>query len=136
MRQAVGVALSSMTKLTTYASILQQPHNAMFKEASVNVSQVVIGPHLRCAGIVIFQRRAGFPILVPSGATELVRDGCGLGFHMAPCGCIRNYTACPVIVAPVAPVVVAPQYAPPVVVRPGACPYGYYLGPYGRCLPY
>jgi hypothetical protein len=38
---------------------------------------------------------------------ELVRDGCGLGFHMAPCGCIRNYTACPVIVAPVAPVVVA-----------------------------
>jgi hypothetical protein len=67
---------------------------------------------------------------------ELVRDGCGLGFHMAPCGCIRNYTACPVIVAPVAPVVVAPQYAPPVVVTLGACPYGYYLGPYGRCLPY
>ena len=31
----------------------------------------------------------------------LVRDGCGLGFHMAVCGCIRNYTACPVIVAPV-----------------------------------
>ena len=67
---------------------------------------------------------------------ELVRDGCGLGFHMAPCGCIRNYTACPIIVAPIAPVVVAPQYAPPVVVRPGVCPYGYYLGPYGRCLPY
>ena len=67
---------------------------------------------------------------------ELVRDGCGLGFHMAPCGCIRNYTACPVIVAPVAPVVVAPQYAPPVVVTPGVCPHGYYLGPYGRCLPY
>ena len=66
----------------------------------------------------------------------LVRDGCGWGFHMAVCGCIRNYTACPVIVAPIAPVVVAPQYAPPVVVRPGACPYGYYLGPYGRCLPY
>ena len=36
----------------------------------------------------------------------LVRDGCGLGFHWAPCGCIRNYTACPVIVAPVARVVV------------------------------
>jgi len=66
----------------------------------------------------------------------LVRNGCGLGFHWAPCGCIRNYTVCPVIVAPVAPVVVAPQYAPPVVARPAVCPYGYYLGPYGRCLPY
>jgi hypothetical protein len=66
----------------------------------------------------------------------LVRDGCGLGFHWAPCGCIRNHTACPVIVAPAAPVVVAPQYAPPVVARPVVCPYGYYLGPYGRCLPY
>jgi hypothetical protein len=70
MRQAIGVALGSMTKSTTCASILQQPHNAMFKEASVNVSQVVIGPHLRCAGIVIFHRRAGFPILVRSGATD------------------------------------------------------------------
>ena len=66
----------------------------------------------------------------------LVRDGCGLGFHWAPCGCIRNYTVCPVVVAPVAPVVVAPQYAPPVVATPAVCPYGYYLGPYGRCLPY
>jgi hypothetical protein len=64
----------------------------------------------------------------------LVRDGCGLGFHIAACGCIRNYTVCPVIVVP-APVVVAPQYAPPVVATP-VCPYGYYLGPYGRCLPY
>jgi hypothetical protein len=66
----------------------------------------------------------------------LVRNGCGLGFHWAPCGCIRNYTVCPVVVAPTAPVVVAPQYAPPVVARPAVCPYGYYLGPYGRCLPY
>ena len=66
----------------------------------------------------------------------LVRNGCGLGFHWAACGCIRNYTACPVIVAPVAPVVVAPHYAPPVVATPAVCPYGYYLGPYGRCLPY
>jgi hypothetical protein len=125
-----------MTKWTAWLPFPNNRITQCFKEASVNVSQVVIGPHLRCAGIVIFQRRAGFPILVPSGATELVRDGCGLGFHMAPCGCIRNYTACPVIVAPVAPVVVAPQYAPPVVVTPGPCPYGYYLGPYGRCLPY
>jgi hypothetical protein len=66
----------------------------------------------------------------------LVRNGCGLGFHWAACGCIRNYTVCPVVVAPVAPVVVAPQYAPPVGARPVVCPYGYYLGPYGRCLPY
>jgi hypothetical protein len=50
----------------------------------------------------------------------LVRDGCGLGFHLAPCGCIRNRTACPVIVAPVAPVVAAPQYAPPVTDAPAA----------------
>src|SRR6516164_11644495 len=58
----------------------------------------------------------------------LVRNGCGWGFHMAVCGCIRNYTACPVVVAPVAPVVVAPHYAPPVVATPAVCPYGYYLG--------
>ena len=37
----------------------------------------------------------------------------------------------PVVVAP-SPVVVAP--AVPVVVAPMVCPYGYYLGPYGRCL--
>ena len=72
----------------------------------------------------------------PTAVIKLVRDGCGLGFHWAACGCIRNYTVCPVIVAPVAPVVVAPHYAPPVVATPAACPYGYYLGPYGRCLPY
>jgi hypothetical protein len=67
----------------------------------------------------------------------LVRDLCGLGFHRDPYyGCIRNGTvyAPPVVVVP--PVVVAPHYAPPVVVTPGVCPYGYYLGPYGRCLPY
>jgi len=75
----------------------------------------------------------------PQSATTsitLVRNGCGLGFHWAPCGCIRNYTACPVVVAPPAPVVVAPQYAPPVITRPAVCPYGYYLDQYGRCLPY
>jgi len=65
-----------------------------------------------------------------------VRDGCGWGFHLAPCGCIRNYTACPVIVVPSAPVVVAPHYAPPVIARPAVCPYGYYLSPNGTCLPY
>jgi hypothetical protein len=83
----------------------------------------------------------------------LVRDGCGLGFHLAACGCIRNYTACPVVVAPVAPVVVAPHVVAPVVVAPHhvvapvvvvphhvvapvVCPYGYHHGPYGRCVPY
>ena len=84
----------------------------------------------------------------------LVREGCGLGFHLAACGCIRNWTACPVVVAPVTPAVVAPQYAPPVVATPAApavvepeyvppvaampaaCPYGYYPDPYGTCLPY
>src|SRR6476661_5104649 len=37
----------------------------------------------------------------PTAVIKLVRDGCGLGFHWAACGCIRNYTVCPVIVAPV-----------------------------------
>jgi len=80
----------------------------------------------------------------------LVRGFCGLGFHRGPYGyCVRNGTvyvppvvvapAAPVVVAPAAPVVLAP--AAPVVVAPAApvpvvCPYGYYLGPYGRCLPY
>ena len=72
----------------------------------------------------------------PAPVVTRVRDGCGIGFHMAVCGCIRNYTACPVVVAPIAPVVVAPHYAPPVVATPAVCPYGYYLGPDGRCLPY
>ncbi len=75
----------------------------------------------------------------------LVRDFCGLGFHRGPYGyCVRNGTvyvppvvvapAAPVVVVPAAPVVVAP--AVPVVVSPIVCPYGYYLGPYGLCLPY
>jgi hypothetical protein len=77
----------------------------------------------------------------------LVRGFCGLGFHRGPYGyCVRNGTVPvpPVVVAP-APVVVAPSpvvVAPAVpvvvapVVAPIVCPYGYYLGPYGRCLPY
>ena len=63
----------------------------------------------------------------------LVRDWCGWGFHRAYTGtCIRNGT----VLAP--PVVVAPRVvvAPPVVAPRVVCPYGYYLGPYGRCLPY
>ena len=75
----------------------------------------------------------------------LVRGFCGLGFHRGPYGyCVRNGTvyvppvvvapAAPVVVTPATPVVVAP--AAPVVVAPVVCPYGYFLGPYGRCLPY
>ena len=67
----------------------------------------------------------------------LVRDWCGWGLHRGPYGhCIRNGTVYvpPVVVAPAAPVVVVP--AVPVVVSPLVCPYGYYLGPYGLCLPY
>jgi hypothetical protein len=69
----------------------------------------------------------------------LVRGFCGLGFHREYGYCVRNGTAYappPVVVVPPPPVVVAPRYAPPVVVTPSVCPYGYYLGPYGRCLPY
>jgi hypothetical protein len=60
----------------------------------------------------------------------LVRDFCGLGFHRSVYGyCVRNG------VYPAAPVY-APVYVPPVVVAPVACPYGYHIGPYGRCIPY
>lgn len=53
-----------------------------------------------------------------------VRDFCGLGLHRSAYGyCVPNGT--PYVYAP--PVVVAPL----VVAR--ACPYGYHLGPYGRC---
>jgi hypothetical protein len=76
------------------------------------------------------------PLQPANTSITLVRDGCGLGFHWAPCGCIRNYTACPIVAAPAAPVVIAPEYAPPVVTRPIVCPYGYYLDQYGRCLLY
>lgn len=100
------------------------------------------------------------PMLVPMQKAApditLVRGFCGLGFHRGPYGyCVRNGTVAlppvvvapsPVIVAP-SPVVVAPSQvvvtpavpvvvAPtmPVVVAPMVCPYGYTLGPYGRCL--
>ena len=102
------------------------------------LSLVLIGGVL-VPSFSISAQASPFSLVRPQPAAAvitLVRDGCGLGFHWAPCGCIRNYTVCPVVVAPVAPVVVAPQYAPPVVATPAVCPYGYYLGPYGRCLPY
>jgi hypothetical protein len=88
----------------------------------------------------------------PAPDITLVRDFCGLGFHRGPYGyCMRNGTVpvppvvvapSPVVVAPApvlaAPTVVAPAAVVPVapVVAPIVCPYGYFLGPYGRCLPY
>jgi hypothetical protein len=73
----------------------------------------------------------------------LVRGFCGLGFHRGPYGyCVRNGTVYvpPAVVVPSAPVVIAPSAvvvpSVPAVVAPIVCPYGYYLGPYGRCLPY
>jgi hypothetical protein len=66
----------------------------------------------------------------------LVWDWCGLGFHRSVYGyCIRNGTVAvpPVVVAP-STVVVAPAPVVAPIVAPIVCPYGYYLGPYGRCL--
>ena len=85
------------------------------------------------------------PVQTALPEVTLVRGFCGLGFHRGPYGyCVRNGTvyvppvvvvpSAPVVVAPATPVVVAPSA--PVVVAPIVCPYGYYLGPYGHCLPY
>ena len=53
---------------------------------------------------------------------------------MAPAFAMEFYA--PVVVAPYGtPVVVAPYGAPVVAPRP-VCPYGYRLGPYGRCYPF
>jgi hypothetical protein len=63
----------------------------------------------------------------------LVAGGCGIGFHRGPYGgCLRNGVYAPIVVAPYGQVV-AP-YASPVVVA--QCPYGYRIGPYGRCYAY
>ena len=105
-----------------------------------------------CAPLFSFSVQASPILFVPMQKVApditLVRGFCGLGFHRGPYGyCIRNGTVpmppvvvapSPVIVAP-SPVVVAPSpvvVAPavPVVVAPMVCPYGYYLGPYGRCF--
>ena len=100
---------------------------------------------LACAALVsVFSFNVqAFPVLSVPAQTATpeitwVRGFCGWGFHRENGYCIRNGTvyAPSVVVAP--PVVVTPRYAPPVVVAPSPalCPYGYYLGPYGRCLPY
>ena len=106
-----------------------------------------------CAALFSLGVQASPMLFVPmqKGAPDvtLVRGFCGLGFHRGPYGyCVRNGTVAvppvvvapspavvvqsPVVVAPAAPVVVAPTM--PVVVAPMVCPYGYTLGPYGRCL--
>jgi hypothetical protein len=83
---------------------------------------------------------SALPMPAKTAASEmtLVRGFCGLGRHRGPYGgCVRNgaVVAPPVVVTP--PVVVGPRYAPPpVAVEEPVCPYGYYLGPYNRCLPY
>ena len=56
--------------------------------------------------------------------TLLIAQGCGPGMHRGPLGgCRRN--AGVVVVAPRAPVVVAPR----------ACPRGFHRGPGGACRP-
>ena len=76
----------------------------------------------------------------------LVRGICGLGFHHSPHGyCIRN-DASTVYARPMYP---TPDLVTPLACPDGgfqlfpytgcfapACPYGYYLGPYGQCFPY
>jgi hypothetical protein len=111
---------------------------------------------LACGALLFSFSVQASPILFgrvqrPAPNVTLVRGFCGLGFHRGPYGyCVRNGTVpvppvvvtrspvvvapSPVVVAPAAPVVAVP--AAPVVVAPIVCPYGYYLGPYGRCLPY
>ena len=105
-----------------------------------------------CGSLFSFSVQASPILFVPMQKAApdftLVRGFCGLGFHRGPYGyCMRNGTVpvppvvvapSPVVVAP-SPVIVAPSpvvVAPavPVVVAPMVCPYGYYLGPYGRCL--
>jgi hypothetical protein len=53
------------------------------------------------------------------------RGGCGLGRHHGPLGFCVDNVAGPVVVAPRGAVVVAPAGR--------ACPFGWHLGPYGRC---
>ena len=72
--------------------------------------------------------------LSPAPAQEVtplvtpVRDFCGLGFHRGPYGyCVRNGV----------PYGYVPVYPPPparVVGVPYACPFGFYMGPYGLLL--
>jgi hypothetical protein len=81
-----------------------------------------------------------FPVAsTPKGvASEVlqVRGFCGLGFHRDISGaCVRN--GMPYGYLAPAPVVVAPLVvvAPPPVVIPRVCPFGYVWAPaYGRCV--
>jgi hypothetical protein len=58
------------------------------------LSLVLIGGVL-ASSFSVSAQASPFSLVRPQPAAAvitLVRDGCGLGFHWAPCGCIRNYT--------------------------------------------
>jgi hypothetical protein len=66
------------------------------------------------------------PLAGQQGQLEVtpVAGGCGPGFHRTPYGnCVPNYY----YGGP------RPYYPPP---PPRACPYGYRLDPWGRCVPW
>jgi hypothetical protein len=71
------------------------------------------------------------PVHVTAPEVLQVRGFCGLGFHRGAYGyCVRN--GVPYGYAAPAPVIVAP----PVMVAPRVCPYGYTYAPaYGACVP-
>jgi hypothetical protein len=84
------------------------------------------------------------PQLAATPTVTLVRDFCGLNFHRGPDGyCMRNEAIS--IYPPPPPLqVVAPLGCPygfdlgpdGRCFAPLACPNGYYLGQYGQCFPY
>jgi hypothetical protein len=78
-------------------------------------------------------------------AVTLVRDFCGLNFHRGPDGyCVRNDAFYIYPPAPPPLQVIAPLGCPygfdlgpdGRCFAPLACPNGYYLGRYGQCFPY
>jgi hypothetical protein len=69
---------------------------------------------------------ASAPALSAAPDVMQVRGFCGLGFHRAYGYCVRNGT----------PYVAPPMMVAPPMVAPAVCPFGYYFGPYGRCLHY
>ena len=64
------------------------------------------------------------PEQVATPAVTLVHGFCGLNYHRGPGGyCVRN-----------GPFYIYPPPTPTQVVAPLGCPYGFYLGPDGRCF--